>query len=164
MADSEAGAVDFMYLLDRLEEALVTGSAEVMVTPAVDEAHAEAALKVLSTPDALLTLVLGGDHLDEGIEAIQVALANPVLRPHFAYIEAKRVGQRFRKRKANLKAAADLIDESAVMSPSEIAKAAVLVKTEGEDTAPGKRISKALKAKVEAVNAGDDVRDLVDSL
>ena len=145
-------------------EALVTGSAEVMVTPAVDEAHAEAALKVLSTPDALLTLVLGGDHLDEGIEAIQVALANPVLRPHFAYIEAKRVGQRFRKRKANLKAAADLIDESAVMSPSEIAKAAVLVKTEGEDTAPGKRISKALKAKVEAVNAGDDVRDLVDSL
>jgi hypothetical protein len=26
MSDSEAGAVDFMYLLDRLEEALVTGS------------------------------------------------------------------------------------------------------------------------------------------
>ena len=68
-----------------------------MVTPPVDDAHAEAALKVLTTPDALLTLALGGDHLDEGIEAIQAALDNPVLRPHFAYIEAKRVGPAVRR-------------------------------------------------------------------
>jgi hypothetical protein len=145
-------------------EALATGVSDVMVTPAVDEAHAQAALKVLSTPDTLLTLVLGGDHLDDGIEAIQVALANPVLRPHYAYIEAKRLGKRFRKRKGNLKAAADLIDESTVMSPAEIAKAAGLVKAEGEDSAPGKRISKTLKLKVETVNARDSVKELVASL
>ena len=38
MTDSEAGAVDFMYLLDRLEEALVTGSrVPLMARTLVDE-------------------------------------------------------------------------------------------------------------------------------
>lgn len=38
MSDSEAGAVDFMYLLDRLEEALVTGSrVPLMARTLVDE-------------------------------------------------------------------------------------------------------------------------------
>ena len=39
-----------------------------------------------------------------------------MLRPHFAAIEAKRLGRRFGKRKADLKAAAELIDASTVMS------------------------------------------------
>jgi hypothetical protein len=38
MSDAEAGAVDFMYLLDRLEEALVTGSrVPLMARTLVDE-------------------------------------------------------------------------------------------------------------------------------
>jgi hypothetical protein len=38
MSDPEAGAVDFMYLLDRLEEALVTGSrVPLMARTLVDE-------------------------------------------------------------------------------------------------------------------------------
>ncbi|MFN8632703.1 MAG: hypothetical protein U0893_02525 [Chloroflexota bacterium] len=38
MSDTEAGAVDFMYLLDRLEEALVTGSrVPLMARTLVDE-------------------------------------------------------------------------------------------------------------------------------
>ena len=80
----------------------------------------KAALKVLSTPDALLTLVLGGDHRTDGINSIKTALENPILRPHVADVEAKRVVKRFGKRKADLKAAAQLIDDSTEMSPFEI--------------------------------------------
>ncbi len=126
--------------------ATVTGTADVLITSTVDEAHAQAALKVLSTPDALLTLALGGDHLPEGIEAIQTALNNPVLRPHYAYIEAKRVARRFRDRKADFKAAANLIEPSTVMSPAEIRKAYAFAEDGGRDSAAGKAILKSLKA------------------
>lgn len=145
-------------------EATVIGETNVMVTSAVDEAHAVAALKVLSTPDTLLTLVLGGDHLTEGIEAIQTALENPVLRPHFAYTEAKRLAQRFGKRKPDLKKVAQLISESSVMSPPEIKKTAEMIKVEGADSAPGKNIAKTLKSKADALKVNDDIRDIVDSL
>lgn len=145
-------------------EASVTGEANIMVTPAVDDAHAQAALKVLSTPDALLTLALGGDHLPDGIQAIQTALDNPVLRPHFAYIEAKRLAERFGKRKANLKAAADLIDDATVMSPAEIKKAALLVKAEGADSASAKKIAKTLKTRTGKLKASDDLKGMIDSL
>jgi hypothetical protein len=100
-----------------------SGSAAVMVTPAIDAAHAEAALAVLTTPDALLTLALGGDHLAEGQAAIAAALDCQVLRPHFAYVEAKRAASRFFDRPADLDRAAALIDGDAVMSAAEAAKA-----------------------------------------
>jgi hypothetical protein len=142
----------------------VTGETSVMVTSVADEAHAQAALKVLSTPDALLTLVLGGDHLKDGIEAIQTALQNPVLRPHFAYVEAKRLAERFGKRKANLKAASELIEGTTVMSPAEIKKAAKLVKAEGADSASAKNIIKTLKGKVKSLAISAEIKDIVDSL
>ena len=91
-----------------------------MVTPPRDDDHAFAALKVLSTPDTLLTLALGGDHMKEGIEAIKTALDNKVLRPHYEWIEAKRVGRRFGKRKGDLGKASRLLDSNTVMSPAEM--------------------------------------------
>lgn len=142
----------------------VAGETMVMVTPAVDTAHAEAALKILSSPDTLLTLALGGDHLEEGIAAIHTALKHPVLRPHFAYTEAKRLAQRFGKRKANLQAASELIDESTVMSPAEIKKASTLVKLERTDRAAGEAIAKILKHKVRELEVSDEIQDMVDSL
>jgi hypothetical protein len=145
-------------------EAMITAEADVMVTPLVDEEHAEAALKVLTTPDALLTVVLGGDHLPEGIEAIQKALDSPVLRPHFAFIEAKRVAERFGKRKPNLKAAAELINEATVMSPAEIKRAVGLVKAAEADNASGKNIANTLKRKADTMDAADEVKELVESL
>lgn len=145
-------------------ESFVTGEASVMVTPAMDESHAQAALKVLSTPDALLALVLGGDHLKEGLEAIQTALKDPILCPHYAYIEAKRVAKRFGKRKGNFKAAAEFLDAATVMSPSEIKKTAVLVKEEGTDSAQGKKVAKLLKSKVGKLKGRDEIKSLVDSL
>ncbi len=145
-------------------EAVVTGQADVMVTPAEDEKHARAALKVLSTPDALLTLVFGGDHLKDGIEAIKMALDNSVLSPHFSYTEAKRVGERFGSRKADMKKVAKLITDSTVMSAAEIKRAAGLVKAEKADSVSGKTIAKALKSKASKVKADDEINKLVDSI
>lgn len=142
----------------------LSGETSVMVTPPVDEKHAKAALEILSTPDALVTLAVGGDHLTDGIEAIQTGLKNKVLRPHFEYIEAKRLAQRFGKRKANLKAAAELISDDTVMSPAEIKKAAKLVAAEGADSLPRKNIAKTLKSKVSGNHVSDEVRHMVDAL
>lgn len=111
-----------------------------------------------------MTLAVGGDHLTDGIEAIQTGLKNKVLRPHFEYIEAKRLAQRFGKRKANLKAAAELISDDTVMSPAEIKKAAKLVAAEGVDSLPRKNIAKTLKSKVSGNHVSDEVRHMVDAL
>ena len=108
-------------------ESAVLGEVSMMVTGAVDAKHAEAALQVLSTPDTLLAVVMGGDHMVEGLEAIQAALANPVLRPHYAYIEAKRLAEPHAGRKADPEKVAKLLDD-AVMSPTEKAKAAKMGK------------------------------------
>lgn len=105
----------------------------IMVTPPVDEAHARAALKALTTPDLLLTLALGGDHLQDGIEALQVALDNPVLRPHFAVVEAKRIGQRFRKRSGEPTTACGLMDASTVVSCAEIKRMAEIIQKTRRD-------------------------------
>lgn len=133
-----------------------------MVTSAVDQAHAEAALKVLSTPDTLLSLAIGGDHLYEGMAAIDAAIANPVLRPHFAYIEAKRMATRFRDRKADFGAAAKLIDSSTVMSPAELKRAAAWVKDAGPSTAPGKQLAKELTNKAKGMKIKDGLKDLAE--
>jgi len=133
------------------------GETNVTVTAAVDAAHADAAQRVLTTPDTLLTLAFGGDHLKEGIEAIGVALRNAVLRPHFAYVEAKRLATRFMQRQPDLQAAADLLDETTVMSPAEFKKAAQWVKNDGEN--PGaKAIAKTLKARIDREAVSDAIR------
>jgi hypothetical protein len=113
-------------------ECTCTGETTVMVTSAVDQLHAQTALKVLSTPDALLSLVIGGDHLVEGMEAIASAMSNPVLRPHFAYIEAKRIATNFHDRRSDFAAASSMIDDATVMSPAEQKKAAAWSKAASE--------------------------------
>ena len=97
----------------------VSGAARVTVTPAVDDAHAAAARRVLSTPETLIALAFGGERQ----EAIAAALDDDVLRPHFAYIEAKRVAAPFFDRPADPARAAALIGDDAVMSATEAAKA-----------------------------------------
>ena len=124
-------------------EVVVKGKATIMVTPAVDVAHAKAANAVLKEPDTLLALVLGGDHLDDGIAAIRSALNSSVLRPHFAYVEAKRVAKRFGRRKPDFSAVANLLDEETVMSAAELKKAREIVTAAGS-AAPAKQIEQAL--------------------
>ena len=63
--------------------------------------HAAAAHKILITLDAHLALVLGGDHLKEGVEAIQQAVEDETLGPHYAAVDAKRLTQPFQVRCAD---------------------------------------------------------------
>ena len=146
-----------------------SGTTHIMVTPPVDEDHARAALKVLSTPDLLLTLAIGGDHLVDGIDALQIALESPVLRPHFAVIEAKRIGHRFGDRVAQPEAACALIDESIVVSRSEIKRVAEIIQqTRREDRHVG-AISQAieiLRAKIAQMytNSGEAIAKMVERL
>ncbi len=143
----------------------LAGEGTVMVTPAENRAHADAALKILSTPDALLTLVLGGDHLDEGVEAIRAGVENPVLRPHFAVVEAKRIGERFGNREARPHEAAMLLDENAVMSPGEVKSTAKLAGQMRDRKGGGYgELVKQLRIKVAQVSADDATRKLVDQL
>jgi predicted Zn-dependent protease len=79
--------------------------------------------KLLTTPDLLLTLVFGGDHLRAGVSVLKKALAQPALRTHFAFLEARRLAQKKKNRLVNLKKAAQLIAENPVMSLSEKVKA-----------------------------------------
>jgi hypothetical protein len=144
-------------------QVMVSGSADIMVTPAENDAHAKAALKVLTTPDTLLTLVFGGDHLDQGIAAVKSALDNGVLRPHFAFVEAKRLAERFGKRKPKMKEVSDLLSEDAVMSSAEIKKAAKLVQAAGNDGA-AKTIAKSLKTKSKDMSMSHDIKAMVDAL
>ena len=107
----------------------VSATTSVFVMQAQTESHARAAMTVLSTPDTLLSLVVTGDHLTVGNAAIEVALADKTLRPHFAYMEAKRLAKPFMKRKAKPDAADALINKNTVMSAAEKRKAATMLKT-----------------------------------
>ena len=69
--------VEVLYEVDGLQ-VNVNGECSVLITPPEDESHAKAARKILSTPDALLVLAIGGDHLQDGIDAIQSCLDNKV--------------------------------------------------------------------------------------
>ncbi len=131
-----------------------TGETHCMVTPPQNEAHAKAAFRVLKTPDTLVTMVLGGDHLAEGIEAISGALKDTVLRPHYAYIEAKRIAQHFGKRKAKVTEAARLISDETVMSHSEINKAIKLFESESEQNEQVKQVVQKLRLRLEILPAG----------
>lgn len=143
------------------------GETSVMVTPPVDDAHAQAALKVLTTPDSLLTLAIGGDHLEDGVAAIQAAIDNPVLRPHYGVVEAKRIGRRFRDRKPDLKAAAELLDEETIMSPAEIKRAAELFQP-GNGRAvtqkQSKGIAKLLQDHMGETPVDDETKELIKAL
>jgi hypothetical protein len=132
-----------------------------MVTPPADDAHAEAALRVLTTPDALVTLAVGGDHLTDGIEAIHAGLDNDVLRPHFAFVEAKRVAAPFFDREADLAGAEELLGEDAVMSTAEVNKATRLVAAAKErGSEPPEALVSTLRAKAEEMDAATAVRTL----
>jgi hypothetical protein len=144
-------------------ESVVRGSTTVLVTSARDAEHAAAAHRVLATPDAHLVLVLGGDHLHKGIEAVETALSDPVRRPHFAVIEAKRLVQRAGKRRPQLSKAAALVDQHTVMSGPELGKLAKLVKAAG--TKDGAReMTQALKAHAAHVELTPDMRAALDTL
>jgi hypothetical protein len=97
----------------------IVGCTTVLVTGPKDASHARAAHTLLTSRDAHLVLVLGGDHLKDGVAAIQAALENDILRPHYAAVEAKRLATRFEGRNPDIAAARSLLEHKIVMTNSE---------------------------------------------
>ena len=64
--------------------ATVAGETFVIVTGPETREQAVAAHRMLSVPNAMLTLVLGGDHLKDGVCTIHRALACQQLTEHVA--------------------------------------------------------------------------------
>jgi hypothetical protein len=106
----------------------VKGNCSVMVTPATEDEHAKVAKAIFDNADTHLVLVLGGDHLTDAVRVIQQALDNKVLRPHYAYIEAKRVGKPFGARKAQKDKAKSILQKDAVLNNVEKQKVPDLLK------------------------------------
>jgi hypothetical protein len=110
----------------------------VRVTPAADEAHRAAAFKIISTPDTLLSLAISGEHLKEGNTAIQAAIDNPILKPHFAIVQAKLFLTPDPKEpdpattKERIWKACELLDAHAILSLSEIERIQGLLEKEKE--------------------------------
>ncbi|KAI9774129.1 MAG: hypothetical protein M1840_005222 [Geoglossum simile] len=104
--------------------AIVIGSATVFITAAVTASHGSAAYKMLSTPDAHVLLVLGGDckELKDGKEAIDQALCCQDLKPHYAAVKAKCLATKFQA-KPDLGEAQKLVNSpDVILSDGERAK------------------------------------------
>lgn len=74
-------------------EAVVKAKTTVFITGAQGAGHAKTAHRILTTPDAHVVLVLGGDYLDNGVEAVKAAARDEVLGPHWKAVEAKRLAK-----------------------------------------------------------------------
>jgi hypothetical protein len=140
----------------------IAGSTGIMVTSPTDDAHAKAALKILSTQDALMAIAVGGDHLENGYNIIRNAINHPVLKPHYNLIEAKRVGQRFLKRKPDLKKAAEIVDEETVMSPAEVIRLTKILRNFANET--DKEVVERMSAVLLEKSRGTTVENLVEPM
>lgn len=101
---------------------IAEGKTTVLVTGIESASHAAAAHKLLKDPQAHLVLVLGGDHLKDGVKAIEEALKDPTLAPHYATIQAKRLAQPFRDPRTGVLRAANTQEAKKVVNGVGIQK------------------------------------------
>lgn len=134
-------------------------STTVMIEPAEDEHHAATARKVLSEPDLLLTLAIGGDHLTDGLEALDAAMSDDVLAPHYAVVAAKQRGRAFRNRSADLEEASKVIGDDTVMSATEavsLARMMAPAQKKTKEKAAVKSMSEVLRSKADVASLSDE--------
>lgn len=148
-------------------EVMTRGQTNVMITPAENDAHAEAAKRILNTPDALLSLVLGGDYLPDGVAAIRICANDPVLGPHYAIVEAKRLAMDPDAPLHDIKTAMDLLDEQAVLSGSELKNAAEItekaINTRGA-IGKGRAVARRLKSRLDGATISVEAERVVKAL
>jgi hypothetical protein len=67
----------------------LTGAADMLVVGASTREQAEVAYEILSTPDTIMTIAASTSD-DSGVKAIDRAIKDPTLGPHYAWLDAKR--------------------------------------------------------------------------
>jgi hypothetical protein len=106
----------------------VLNSINVDIAFAQNDQQERIAHDILKNPDVFLSLLVTGDHLEEGNKIVKSALADSVLRDHYSFIEAKRLASNFGKRKADLEEVSRLITFDTVMTKEETKKITGLLK------------------------------------
>jgi hypothetical protein len=141
-----------------------TGVATIYVEDAKSPAHAAAAAAVLSQPDLAVVVALGGgDHLTEGLEALDRALATDELRPHYAVTEAMRVGRSFFDRDADDGKMLELLSKNVVVATSEVRTASRMIATK-KSKAATKDVVSSLKSASKRSPARRELAKLLDAI
>lgn len=146
------------------------GSTGIMVSGPENEEHARIALRIFSHPDILVTLAVGGDHMEEGNKLIDQAIQNPILKPHYNLLKAKRFSMRFFDRQPNIETACNIIEDETeksetVMSHAEVYRMAKILSW-AKNVNPNTQIRMAniLLKKAEKVNAIDKIKKVLKEL
>jgi hypothetical protein len=142
------------------------GRADVWIDGTRDEAHGRAAATVLAAPDLSVVVALGGgEHLQEGIEALDAALAAEPLRPHYRVTQAMRLGRPFFTRDASQADAVDALDGEVVATTAEIERAArMLAAGRGERAPSVEPAAHSLRSAATETAAGERLSGLLDGL
>lgn len=150
---------------------LARDTSHFLVSPEEDRGHAHTAYRVLGDTHLMLPLVFRSHSCEDFSEAtrrdlrytyetLQECLRDQVLRPHYAVIEAKRLGEK----ESRAVDAAQWIDESTVMSGTEIVKIAEMLKDAKTDDATlpvFRRAAKVCRDKAEELGVHGRVTELL---
>ncbi|MBI1840102.1 MAG: hypothetical protein HYR88_04540 [Verrucomicrobia bacterium] len=100
-------------------------SAEVYVAAIVNERQERVADLLLKRKETLLAFAIGGDSLDQGNQAINLAINNRILGPHYAVVRLKRLARGIGKVQGYLCEALEILtaegDQEPVLTTSELA-------------------------------------------
>ena len=100
----------------------MTTSTTVKVGRPRDEKHRRVAELLIKTSATLVSFAIGGgDGLETGNQAINLALNNPVLRPYFAVVRLKRLCRNIGRLRGSLDEALRILATDAILTPSEMA-------------------------------------------
>jgi hypothetical protein len=139
------------------------GETTVWIDQAAEDEHANAAARVLGTPDLSVVVALrGGEHLRDGIEALETALHTTRLRPHYAATEALRAGRPFFDRAPNTEGLVDALREDVVATVDEIEEAARLLQQHRDEAGPP--VAPAVESLRAAARDSADEARIVDML
>ncbi|MEW6160459.1 MAG: hypothetical protein AB1813_23755 [Verrucomicrobiota bacterium] len=102
-------------------------------------------LLILKTPEVLFPLVFGSSRSAKGNQALEVALRNDRLKPHFAFVEFKRLSREGESKPAYYKAACAWLDAATVFTPDELKDAAGILLEARRKTGPATELTHAAR-------------------
>lgn len=106
---------------------LLSSTCEVQIAGFTNDRHLKVARKLIDTQDTLAGFAIGGDGFADGNQAINLALANPILKPHFAIIRFRRMIRDSASQVGNLLELLDILcrmpaDEPFYLTGSEVGR------------------------------------------
>lgn len=116
---------------------IVRASTTVSIDAAVDAKQQALAERVFTTPDFLLLLVFGGDHLPEATSLLDALLQHPLLARHYAAIQARRLLLPFFSRAPSVKAAVQNLKVDLSATSRELWRIATLLVESADPATPG---------------------------